>query len=780
MGRWMGKAVRITAAVLGVVLGAVGGALFPAIAGAFSSPAAAGAAHDHPPVPQVVVLVVDKLAMEDFADFPQALLPLTEQVPAGAVGVMNVRTKSSANSANGHLSLTLGVRAEAGAWAGRALMAGETHQGEEAAAQYLALTGRAAHGAIVHLGVGELEREGWNAGGSKPLGALLKEKGLKAAVYGNGDVPGEKRRFAALLVMDEEGIVPHGDVGPGILAADPLFPGGHRTDYEKLAETLEAHLSQGQDPGSRGLEMDVIVVDLGDLARLEEAARFLSPRRARELREVSLQRIASFAGRILSAPLGPRGRVVYLISPSPSTMLGRTGMLLTPVLRWEFPPGGNAPPKASTGLLTSATTRREGIVTNGDFLPSVLNDLGIRGEGAPAGHPWWAVQRQEALTVLLSRYHEIKSVHNQRLPVIQPYFLALIALLLTGAALIVLIRRGLVLGAGRWSRFWRVITTAFLAFPAALLLLSLFPPAPLFVTWALILGLAGCLTLLVAFLSRMRGTGPAGLLGCITAALLAADISLGAPLMQRSLLGYDPVAGSRYYGIGNEYMGVLIGAALMGSGWLIDRLSARPGAARTFAWAFAGLFAGLTLLMIHPRLGINVGGAITAAGAAMAGLLFLAQRPLTLWTAVAGGAVVVLLVASAAWLDAYFMGDQASHLGQVVQTVNESGTDPLWALFGRKAAINLRLIRLTVWSRVVFAALGFLVVAVFTPNWFHRKLAGRYPGLVAMTKTCAVASLVALVANDSGVVAAATLLLWPVLTVLSVSPEVAHSCHSLA
>src|SRR5690606_40842837 len=91
-----------------------------------------------------------------------------------------------------------------------------------------------------------------------------------------------------------------------------------------------------------------------------------------------------------------------------------------------------------------------------------------------------------------------------------------------------------------------------LAFPAALLLLSLFPPAPLFVTWALILGLVACLTLLVALLSRMRGTGPAGLLGCITAALLAADISLGAPLMQRSLLGYDPVAGSRYYGIGNE------------------------------------------------------------------------------------------------------------------------------------------------------------------------------------------------------------------------------------
>ena len=92
--------------------------------------------------------------------------------------------------------------------------------------------------------------------------------------------------------------------------------------------------------------------------------------------------------------------------------------------------------------------------------------------------------------------------------------------------------------------------------------------------------------------------------------------------------------------------------------------------------------------MIHPRFGINVGGAITAACAAMAGLLFLAQRPLTLWTAVVGGAVVVLLVASAAWLDAYFMGDEASHLGQVVQTVERVRNGPLvgalWAQGGHQ------------------------------------------------------------------------------------------------
>lgn len=38
---------------------------------------------------------------------------------------------------------------------------------------------------------------------------------------------------------------------------------------------------------------------------------------------------------------------------------------------------------------------------------------------------------------------------------------------------------------------------------------------------------------------------------------------MGGPLMKRSYLGYDPIIGARYYGIGNEFMGVYIGATLL-------------------------------------------------------------------------------------------------------------------------------------------------------------------------------------------------------------------------
>ena len=52
------------------------------------------------------------------------------------------------------------------------------------------------------------------------------------------------------------------------------------------------------------------------------------------------------------------------------------------------------------------------------------------------------------------------------------------------------------------------------------------------------------------------------LLALIAGSLLI-DMLTGSHLMQRNLLGYSAIEGARYYGIGNEAMGVLIGALLV-------------------------------------------------------------------------------------------------------------------------------------------------------------------------------------------------------------------------
>src|SRR5690606_15577095 len=101
------------------------------------------------------------------------------------------------------------------------------------------------------------------------------------------------------------------------------------------------------------------------------------------------------------------------------------------------------------------------------------------------------------------------------------------------------------------------------------------PPERPYLVLAVIGGLALALAGLASRAGRPAGTGPFVALSLATAAALVADVTQGAPLIKSSLLGYDPITGARFYGIGNEYMGVLIGTTLVGATGLLDRFPRR-------------------------------------------------------------------------------------------------------------------------------------------------------------------------------------------------------------
>ena len=108
-----------------------------------------------------------------------------------------------------------------------------------------------------------------------------------------------------------------------------------------------------------------------------------------------------------------------------------------------------------------------------------------------------------------------------------------------------------------------------------------------------------------------------------------------------------------------------------------------------------------------------------------------------------------------------------------MQKVGQQGADPLWTIFERKVNVNLRLIRLTIWSRVVLLSLGVLALFVFWPGRLMGEMKRRYPFMTLSLRGAFVAALVTLAANDSGIVAAATLLLPATLVALLLLPEVA-------
>ncbi|HEX6970823.1 MAG TPA: hypothetical protein VF234_01215, partial [Limnochordia bacterium] len=245
-------------------------------------------------------------------------------------------------------------------------------------------------------------------------------------------------------------------------------------------------------------------------------------------------------------------------------------------------------------------------------------------------------------------------------------------------------------------------------------------------------------------------------------ALLLFDLSRGAPWMQRSVLGYDPMGGARYYGIGNEFMGVLIGSTIVAASLALDRFGHRP-----LTWlclACVGGAVGVALGL--PTSGANVGGAITACIGFGLTALWLRDRPLTVARAGALLLATGIAVIGAALWDLFFRPADPSHLGRLARTMVEGGLAPLLEVAGRKLAMNWTLLRYTIWTRVLLVSAAAMFVLLTRPHPFLERVFAAAPALRRGLKGAIAASFVALLVNDSGVVAAATALIPATVVVL--------------
>lgn len=715
----------------------------------------------------VIIVIVDRLAFEDFTQFQGSTGNLSRLTTGASIGLMNVRTLSTNDSKNGYASLSSGARVQVGKFAGHAFMADEKIYHVNASDFYKGIAGKQPSDPIVHVGIGELNQTPSIAEYVGAIGETFADRQIKTAVIGNSDTSGTMSRLGALLAMNRDGTVPLGDVGVATTLYDDNFPGGVRTDYDVIFTYVENLVD----------EANVIVVDLGDLARLEQNMHVTHPAHAADVRKQSLERIGAWIERLVTHP-DLANHFITVLSPSPSIFMGREGISVTPVIEWSTIPKED---RATGNLLTSPTTRRKGIVTNTDFLPTLFSRFEIDFP-SPGGRVWHAVTNERPLQNALVMYEKIKTVHLQRLPVIRPYFFGILTIYAISAGIFLtsMYFRRPYKDTDRhnhdraevfhryFHRFlptWRFALTAFLSFPLALLLLGPLPQMSLSMTIAAITCLMIFISIVSGYIRRVSGLAAMGSIAIATTGLIVLDVVIGAPMMQGSLLGYDPVSGSRYYGIGNEYMGVLIGSSLVGVGFLLDRLNVKRSALVSIPPLLLGTIA---FVMIHPQLGINVGGAITASFAAGTAYLFGRGQPITWKSAAVLIVIVIAIVTGVALFDSYLFHDRSSHLGQTVHALSGGDHGSLWSLFGRKIAINMKLIRLTIWSRVVFLALGFLGSILFLPNHFQRQVTERHPVLFSMCKVSFIGAVIALAVNDSGVVAAATCLLWPSLALLAV------------
>lgn len=407
-----------------------------------------------------------------------------------------------------------------------------------------------------------------------------------------------------------------------------------------------------------------------------------------------------------------QGRLVVL-SPLAGNAKSRQ---LAPVLVWG--------PGVPAGLLHSPSTRRLGLVTNTDFAPSVAACFGIKRtqfQTLPFGFAWLEVTAAGPTGVCARLNQEaVQQSHGMRL---LPY---------TAAAL------GL----------WVLAVTFFasrLSLPRAVLLVPVFAViAALFAVSALSFGLLLLgLTGVAAWIRREWLPAAASVL---TVLALGADMITGNRLMHRGLLGYSALEGARYYGIGNEAMGLLLGAALFAaSTWWQPK--------RVPQVVLAGVMGGIVLLL--GSAGAKAGGVLVSL-AVFGTFLYTASG--RLWTA---RAIALLAAAAFVGMGVAALGDMVlhpgshSHIGEAVSRISGGGIKEAWDIITRKLAVEGRLAYHSAWALLLWLGLCCTVwLWRSRPAADHRQTALRLAGLVGIA-AC-------LLLNDAGVVAAAIfgIFLW--------------------
>jgi hypothetical protein len=538
--------------------------------------------------------------------------------------------------------------------------------------------------------------------------------------------------------------------GPGAALA-LAGPGGHVGSYLPSAAAVTRQVLA---------RCPLTVIDLGALPAAPAA------------RAAALRAADAAAGRIAAEePAGARLMVAGLADDA------------APHLRAVIVTG----PGYQAGRLAAASTRQPGMTLITDLTPTVLGWRGVAVPPATVGSPVTADPRggTSLAAVVRGLTGQDTAAQVYRSTVLAFFLIygfgegvvfALLALLLRGT------------DPARRQRRRRAYTIAGVtagAVPAATFLASLVPwwllPHPA----VLLYGLAAAWTAVIAVIALAgpwRGSplGPPGVVAAVTVAVIGLDVMTGSRLQLGTPFGLSALAAGRFYGVGNNALGVYGASGLLLAAWAATALGAagpepEPGGRRRGVLAVSAIALFVVVAAGWPGFGAKVGGTIAMVPgfllllAAVAGIRVTWRRALLI---LASGLV---LVTGFAVLDYLVPSAGPSDIGAFVGHVLHGGSG---GILQRKISANVGSLTTTVYSPIVPVV---VVAAALILAWPHRfRLDGlnrAYAALPLLRPALAAMWLVAVlgwIADDSGVTvpaAAIPLALMLVIAVVAAVPE---------
>jgi len=581
------------------------------------------------------------------------------------------------------------------------------------------------------------------------LGSTISDGGGVSAAIGNSDLRGGKtngsfERPAALVAMDQDGFVRFGDVSERLLSAEVSAPFALRSDPAKMKSAME---DARRDIETSDARKSLVVVDPGDLYRAQQAAVNVDPAVAVDQWKAALAGLdACYAS---AREVWPRSTII-ISSIATRDAAGDVDC---------FGPLIITGPRVQPGTLISASTHRAGLVTDFDLAPSILAMLDI---AAPIQMGGAALTASAGSGTLAGRVSTLKranstaaSVEAVRLPVINAFVVVTVLIIVLGALFVFLADRIL---SPRTCRVLKRLMYAAILFvlclPVANWLMFFIYRWPQTPSGVLTQYLATAtalwvISLLVAWKGNRRL--PLIALCALTALVIIVDQFLGAPASFASIFGYSPIAAARYYGMGNEAAGILVGAVMVGAALLIDQY---PQARWMGAFKRYGIIAAGLVTMIAaaaPVLGANAGVAIWATLGFIVFWLLINAKRFSVKTVAVMVAAVVVVVGAFVLVDLFAPGE-GTHLGKLVLDMAQGGFGPFWTVATRKLVTNIRVFAYTNWAYIFVAVVAYLIVVSFRPTGDFAVMLGKNRAFHKALISVLITGIIAFCTEDSGIV----------------------------
>lgn len=577
------------------------------------------------------------------------------------------------------------------------------------------------------------------------LGTTLNENALKVALLGNSDIikNGElkKIRNLALTCMDKYGRVKSGNVD-NINKNDNTMPYGISTDYEKLKKETKKYYENS----------DITFVELGDTYRLDEFRKNLNENTYKSIQDEIYKRVSDYLTEVFD--MVGENDTVYIVSEFQSNLDNLNKRRLAPVMKFT---------KDGYGLLESATTRNNGIVSNIDIGVDILNEFGIKNE-LMIGKAFKTVQAENGIEKLTNDFKRIVSINSIRASVVNTYVgivsaswvIAMIALLFKNK----IPKKEKGLGRDQIFKILKEFIKLGLIMPLAFL------TAPIFqfktqtglVTGVLIATIIYYVIGSTVF--KKDDIKQMGFYAFLTIGLIILDCIIGTPLMKSNIMSYDAINGARYYGVGNEYEGVTIASAVFALAVLLNYKKIPK-------WLAVVLSIIILVTSAMPSMGANVGGAISECVAYLLFILLIFDVKLDLKKIIMIGVATVLVVVAFAGLD-FLMGSE-SHLSVFTNQIIQEGPAAIINTFGRKIQMNMKLAKSSVWVNILIVSIVIIGALIFKPSGHFKKIHDRYPMIFKGFMASFVGCIVTLLVNDSGIVAASTAAIYILIPLIIIS-----------